>query len=129
VSSSLSNPAVCSAISSWYQYGDVVFNDPLPTVNDSVNYLTEGMTEMDLLDKFKYRPEWFAAEYLGSSDLWWAVLMANHMASYQEFDRARVNLPSTSVIQSYISMLNSRKANVLDNVQVIEDLTLYPVRI
>lgn len=128
ISSSKTNQWTNSNISSKYKIDGNMMDNPSSVLNKFMDIIKESLTVTELKQKYQYRPELFAKDYLGSSDLWWLVLMCTGLTSHTEFCTKEVKYPSPSMMNDIQSLIDVSADELKKEIE-IKDLVLYPVKI
>ena len=130
ITSSESNKWTASRLSLNLLFKDdkVVMDNPLLVFQRFQNIINCHLIRTNVDEKYFYRPELFAKDFYGSSDLWWLVLCSSGTISHQNFNRRRIKVFNPTDLEVLDSILESTIKEQEKTVE-IKDLTIFPVRI
>jgi hypothetical protein len=130
IASSESNKWTASKLSLnlLFKNDKVVMDNPLLVFQRFQNIISSHLIRTNVDERYFYRPELFAKDFYGSSDLWWLVLCSSGTISHQNFNRRRIKVFNPTDIEVLDSI---RESTIKEQEKTVEikDLTIFPVRI
>lgn len=106
----------------------VTMDSPMLVFQRFQNVIATNLVRVTVEDKYFYRPELFAKQVYGSSDLWWLVLTSSGIIRHQEFNRRRIKIFNPAMLAALDDIRLSTKAEQ-EHTAEIEDLTIFPIRV
>jgi len=106
----------------------VTMDNPMLVFQRFQNIIRTNLVRETVEDKYFYRPELYAKQLYGSTDLWWLVLMSSGITRHQDFNRRHIKVFNPALLETLDAIRLSTKKEQESTVE-IEDLTIFPIRV